>query len=419
MQAQPSNAVNLGPDHGMWRPRTWSDILAAAAGGLLDESRWVDLKRELKPGRPGNNDLAVDLAAMSLEGGLLLYGVVDHESRAGQVVGVELAGLADRVDQVARMKVHPAVQVRSVEIPDPDRPGWGCLLVLVPPSAQAPHMVDNVYYGRGDRANHKLSDQEVRQALNIRAQHQHDASRQLQLLRHEDPADQPHAQGHLYVIAQPLAGPEEALVDLITGPELHTTVLLAAASITRELGSTWAPKLEAATRVQRRADGVAFVSYDTPDHISERDLVELVLREDGGVALTCGRGTVTLPHHEAAAGSERILFPVLVLGLTHSVLSLAGHLAQHISGYQGQWAAGILLDDLKGVGPYDGRVIWGDMGNPYSRSEYEQLTTTDTGELVENTAAVVERLLGRLMRGLGVDSRYLPYSAESLHKAPR
>ena len=45
--------------------------------------------------------------------------------------------------------------------------------------------------------------------------------------------------------------------------------------------------------------------------------------------------------------------------------------------------------------------------------------TTDTGELTEDNAAVVERLLGKLMRGLGVDSRYLPYSAESLHQAPR
>ncbi|MFG1849572.1 AlbA family DNA-binding domain-containing protein [Micromonospora carbonacea] len=417
MEASP-RAVNLGPDHGMWRPRAWQDIVDAAAGGLLDESRWVDLKRELKPGRPGNNDLAVDIAAMSLEGGLLLYGIVDHESRAGQVVGVELAGLADRVDQVARMKVHPAAQVRSVEISDPDRPGWGCLLVIVPPSARAPHMVDNVYYGRGDRANHKLSDQEVRQALNTRAQHQHDVAQQLHLLRNEDPVPPPHDHGHLYVIAQPLAASDDALVELITGPQFQQTILLAAASITTELGSTWAPTLRSASRVQRRADGAAFVSYDAPDRISEHSLVELVLREDGGVALTCGRGTDTWSSH-AGADPERILIPVVVLGLTHSVLTMAGRLAQQFSGYQGQWSVGVLLDNLKGVGPYDGRLTWGDMGSPYSRAEYEQLATTDTEELIENCAAVVERLLGKLMRSLGVDSRYLPYSTESLRKSPR
>jgi hypothetical protein len=154
-------------------------------------------------------------------------------------------------------------------------------------------MVDNVYYGRGDRANHKLSDQEVRQALNIRVRHQHDVARQLQLLRDEDPVAQPHEHGQLYVIAQPLAAPEDAMVELITGPQFQQTVLLAARSITTELGSTWAPTLQYASRAQRRADGAAFVSYDAPDRISEHSLVELVLREDGGVALTCGRGTDT------------------------------------------------------------------------------------------------------------------------------
>lgn len=413
-----TGAVNLGVDHGMWRPRSWQDIVTAAAGGLLDESRWVDLKRELKAGRPGNNDLAVDVAAMSLEGGLLLYGVVDHESRAGEVVGVELDGLADRVDQVARMKVHPPVIVRSVPIPDPDRPGWGCLLVIVPASAQAPHMVDNIYYGRADRANRKLSDQEVRQAIAVRAQSEHDVGRQLRALRDEDPGPKPHQRGHLYLVAQPLAAPADALVEFITGPDFQMDILMMARSVTQQLGVQWDPRLTSATRARRRADGVAFTSYDDPGRIDEPSLLEVVLREDGSVALTCGRGTDTLTSRMTEE-SEAVVFPVLVLGLAHSVMMMAGRMAQHAGGYQGQWAVGVLLDNLKNVSPFDGRATWGDMGVPYSRAEYEQLTTTTTMELTEQTSAVVERLLGRLLRGLGVDSRYLPYSVESLQKGPR
>ncbi|MEU4532124.1 hypothetical protein AB0F49_28230 [Micromonospora ureilytica] len=418
MGADFTGAVNLGIDHGMWRPRDWQDIVSAAAGGLLDESRWVDLKRELKAGRPGNNDLAIDVAAMSLEGGLLVYGVVDHESRAGEVVGVELAGLADRVDQVARMKVHPPVIVRSVPIVDPARPGWGCLLVIVPPSAQAPHMVDNIYYGRGDRANRKLSDQEVRQAIAVRTQTQHDVGRQLRVLRDEDPGPEPHQRGHLYLVAQPLATPADAMVEFITGPSLQMEILAIASSVTQHLGGKWAPTLASATRARRRADGVAFTSYNDPRRLDEPSLVEMVLREDGSIALTCGRGTDTVSSRMTEE-SEAVVFPVLVLGMTHSLMMMAGHLAERAGGYQGQWAVGVLLDNLKNVGPFDGRATWGDMGVPYSRNEYEQLTTTTTLELAEETSAVVERLLGRLMRGLGVDSRYLPYSVESLQKGTR
>jgi hypothetical protein len=161
---------------------------------------------------------------------------------------------------------------------------------------------------------------------------------------------------------------------------------------------------------------MAFTSYYRPDGITETDLLEVVLREDGAMALTCGRGTDT--YTNTSGMPERVVFPVLVLGLTHCLLSMAAHLAANVSGYQGRWAVGVMLDNLKGVGPWDGRVTWGDMGVAYSRADYEQLTTTITTELVENPSAVVERLLGRLMRGLGVERRYLPYSAESLGKSP-
>jgi hypothetical protein len=120
----------LGPGKGRWTPTQWSDVVEAAAGGLLDESHWVDLKQELPTGnRTHNTELAKDLASLAVDGGLLLIGIEDHNSYAGAVRGVELARLADRVDQVARDRVRPSLVVRSHEICDPDRPGWGCLLI--------------------------------------------------------------------------------------------------------------------------------------------------------------------------------------------------------------------------------------------------------------------------------------------------
>jgi hypothetical protein len=101
-EQRPSSAY-LGPEKGRWTPTAWSDVVEAAAGGLLDESHWVDLKQELPAGkRTHNTELAQDLASLAVDGGLLVVGVEDHDSRAGKVCGVELARLADRVDQVAR-----------------------------------------------------------------------------------------------------------------------------------------------------------------------------------------------------------------------------------------------------------------------------------------------------------------------------
>ena len=178
----------LGPGKGRWTPAGWSDVVEAAAGGLLDESHWVDLKQELPAGkRTHNTELAQDLASFAVDGGLLVIGVEDHNSRAGKVCGVELAKLADRVDQVARDKVRPSLVVRSHEVPDPDRPGRGCLLVHVPPSPQAPHMVDYVYYGRGDRANIRLGDEQVRAILEGRQRGRLDVVAELLRMADDDP----------------------------------------------------------------------------------------------------------------------------------------------------------------------------------------------------------------------------------------
>src|SRR4051812_5638807 len=191
----------LGPEKGRWTPSGWSDIVEAAAGGLIDESHWVDLKQELPTGkRTVNTDLAQDLASLAVDGGLLIIGVEDHESRAGKVCGVDLAKLADRVDQVARDKVRPPLVVRSLEVPDPENPGRGCLLVHVPPSAQAPHMVDYVYYGRGDRANIRLSDEQVRSILADRTRDRGNIITELRQMVDDDPlTGEDRKNGHIYL----------------------------------------------------------------------------------------------------------------------------------------------------------------------------------------------------------------------------
>jgi hypothetical protein len=51
-----------------WPPTTVADLERAIANGLLSESHFVDLKREL-PAASKNTALAVDLAAFSVDAG--------------------------------------------------------------------------------------------------------------------------------------------------------------------------------------------------------------------------------------------------------------------------------------------------------------------------------------------------------------
>src|SRR5688572_28792973 len=142
-----------------WVPVTEADLQAAIDGGLLEETHFLDLKEKLDAGRAANKSLAKDVASFAVDGGVVIIGIAEDKeagtfSRAPQ----ELAGWAERIDQVARSVPDPPVLVQVREIPSEQFPGKGYLLIHVPESPLAPHMVDGRYCGRSDKTNMVFDD---------------------------------------------------------------------------------------------------------------------------------------------------------------------------------------------------------------------------------------------------------------------
>jgi schlafen family protein len=103
---------------------------------------------------------------MANDGGILLYGVGEDKNRRPTILQpISLAGARERVHQIVRTCISepPNIQVR--EIQTDDAPSLGYLVVAVPPSPRAPHMVtvdkDHRYYGRSDTGNVPLTEGEV------------------------------------------------------------------------------------------------------------------------------------------------------------------------------------------------------------------------------------------------------------------
>lgn len=132
--AAAARSVYLGPGRGRWTPSSHAEVAAAAAGGLLDEGYHLELKQEIPTGAAGNKELGRDLASFAVDGGVIAVGIADDASTAGTVVDVDLPGLAERVDQVARSRVTPPLSVLCRALPNPDQPDRGVLLVEIPPS---------------------------------------------------------------------------------------------------------------------------------------------------------------------------------------------------------------------------------------------------------------------------------------------
>jgi hypothetical protein len=137
----------------MWIPESEQEISAAIEAGDLVETSSFDAKRSL-PTKGKSKDLAIDVAAMASDGGVLLYGVGEDEDRRPTVPQpFRLAGARERVDQIVRTSISepPDIQVRTV--PTDEDASLGYLVVAVPPSPRAPHMVtvgqEYRYYGMG------------------------------------------------------------------------------------------------------------------------------------------------------------------------------------------------------------------------------------------------------------------------------
>lgn len=88
--------------------------MRAINAGDLRETASFDAKMGLPP--PGRNkDLAKDICAMTVDGGVLLYGLGGEDpTRPDTLTPFNLAGAAERIDQVVQTGIRESPAIRSV-----------------------------------------------------------------------------------------------------------------------------------------------------------------------------------------------------------------------------------------------------------------------------------------------------------------
>jgi hypothetical protein len=386
----------LGPSRDRWTPSSWRDVVDAAANGLLDETQWVELKEMIRTGKDANLELARDLAAMAVDGGLLVVGIRDQNGKAGEVVGTSLAGLADRGDQVSRDRVHPPLIVRPVEVPDPSRQGHGCLIVVVDASTEAPHMADDRYWGRGPTGKRNLGDSDVRRLLDLNSRRRDDFAR---TFREQVEAGPLSGRGCLHVRLSPRAGRSGALTQLVDTPhELMNLVANAARPDPRG----W--RIDSLLQSRKRVGGIDLSNVDLNGPQSAIGsqfgyaFTVLSVRDDGQVGLTVAGIVGDL---EVNGQNGRWVSTDGIVSCTRQLLAVVARLAD-LAGYGGSWDVGMAVTDLSDAKPYreDGlrtRMFW----SAYPDAEYVGLTGTTTTELVEQPNEVLVRLSRPLLRVLG------------------
>ncbi|MBP2707363.1 ATP-binding protein [Microbispora sp. RL4-1S] len=410
--------IYLTSENPRWTPKTEADLKRALEDGLIKESHHLDLKK-IPDTKGDNRESAKDMASFAIDGGTLIMGVPeDKEKRTFFLEPKPLNGLAEKAEEIARSIPDPALTILTEEIPSDSDPTRGFLIVHIPASPVAPHMVDGKYYGRGDKTKYVLSDAEVTRLHERRRSADRTA---LDLLQHEierDPISGEHRhQAHLFLVAQPLAGRGDMLMDLASGPNWNINLAnfierAYTPALNETLGSITevSPTIREAANGFRRGRGAAratrnlgegrIFTYDPSDYFAE-DAIELQVHEDGGLRLFFSRLS-TIPTNDS---QEPMILPGAAVGHTRRFLALVFAAAEE-AGYFGNWALAFGATGLNGLRAYT-RNTW-PSGNRarYDEDAYTRTTATTWAELNKAPGTVTRRLAGGLLRALGVEDNF-------------
>jgi hypothetical protein len=356
---------------------------------------------------------------LSIDGGVFVAGAVDKLSDATGLVGVANPDdLVDRISQVAAGTISPPLNVVIHAVRDEQDPeGLACLIVEVPASAGAPHMVDEKYWGRHANGKRALTDNEVRRLFDERISRAADFTHQLlEMERTFDPVDE-HTRkfGHIHLFARP-----------VMTPRVNVTEVLASQPVTGWIQEflpgqpAFSPGFTMLKSSISHADGLMVTSLRDSDPPQRREsfLVQLLLDDQGGTKVTSGAGTSS-----DTEGSELYIVPNYHLEVAHQMVSVSAAVLNEYAAYRGLWDIGVHATKLKGLKSTFAlaRGNYRYPTTPFQTENYTCTTSTNTDEMLATPQNVVERLYRRFTRGLGLDSTLFPYDAfsEIGEKTPR
>jgi hypothetical protein len=385
----------------VWVPADEDELRSAVDRGDVAETASFDAKEALPP--PGKNvDVAIDIAAMSTDGGVLLYGVgEDEHGQPTRLTPMPLAGAAERIDSVRLTGIAEPPDIVFHPIPSAEGDGLGYLAVIVPASPRAPHMVtvgkQARYYGRGATGNRMLLEADVARLYARRQRWDRDAGAVLEAAIAAAPIPQHDDLVSLHVIIAPLTAAPDTLERAAAGEQARQWV----STVTKEADSSaiWPTRVHdfaSFARVVRTPTGYELVA-GTDDPIDPQYVRRLSFDDDGGLRLYEARVGARYRDEDILgvfedAVPERV---TRTCWLAHRILTAAG--------YVGQVDTGVAVTNLEGAITSQA-MLGGHWRHPYPDYAYRRTARVQTAALSQ-PSTVAKHLSGRLVQVLSQGTR--------------
>lgn len=395
----------------MWIPETAEELEATVAAGSLEETNTLEAKQQF----PSNKKLAKEIAALANDGGVLLIGVAEDEhDRLTKLNPVKLQGARERIDQIIQTSIQEtlSVEIRALELEgDPSR---GYLVIIVPASPRAPHMVivgkDNRYYGRGDNTVRRLSEGEVARLYARREKWEIDRVAWMRSIIDDSPVVESSENGFLHIAIRPLFSSdsilEQALYssDAASVDELLRTLLLRSA----EKITLRCPDVPSLRIVEWHENVSGWISYldrsGDLGEVREPDyIVDLHVNRSGEVRLFCGYAVLNHHSHDMVIRGQLVAhLCMLVLRFTSEILSQSENLHPV--------AIGLGLTNTKDAALWE-QAKQGRPWDKFVRSDVAEYVKTDQVSplsIAREPQRVASALTRQLFSGLS-DGQYDPF----------
>jgi hypothetical protein len=346
----------------MWLPKTTKDLEEAIANGTLPrEPTAFEVKAQLPATTAKNPDIAVDVAAMATDGGCIVYGVAEDKA-AGTFTAnpIPLQGVKEKIGQIVESHVQERIEFEVYELPLDNDPTRGYVVVEVPVSARAPHMVESKgryqYYGRQPGGNTILGEAEVARLYERRQRVEENALKALDEAIAYAPIYPTVDRADLHLVVVPLVSNSDLREKAMAGqgqPALVMDVNAALAAI--RFDDPWDPKFNDVVvygRPTTTLDGVALVN-DPIEREGQEPNTDYVVR----LELT-DNGTCRYFHANLGApwGDEFVLRDNPVAHLTAHFCVMAGNILER-AGYMG--AVEVLIAVTGAAGAVSGQWLNG------------------------------------------------------------
>lgn len=392
-------------------PTVWrsaEEVEQALTQGHLEETHVFDGKRLLGQ----NKAIAVDVCAMTVDGGSILYGVDEDENdRITVSAPIELAGQRERIDQIVQTSIMEPPTIQITELPIARAPATGYLVVRVPQSSRAPHMVivgsDMRFYGRGATGNRLLSEGEVAALYQRREQWAINRDEHLEAVVREGLFTHEDRWAYLHAFARPFGFDTGFLRRRLSEAEQDMRDALVAAASQGHVSDShlYQPALEQQRGWERDGTNGIRVGSSTGDR---RHVIRMAIRRDGEARFFCCCGA------RVREEGPRSIFDHLLGGNLAGFFSVAGEFYAQ-AGYIGAVDVGGAVTGLRGAHSHFVVVEQHHMGGRVTpeegldQNEHRRTERVLATDIQEHPHHIAERLLRDLFDAL-VGTGFTPYS---------